>query len=169
MKKLLCVLLAAAMLAGFSVGAAAEVDPEDSSTWLELVLDQPVDLDFFGYTDSPYPAYMSFYRFTPVESSSYYFEILGPDSLRYRLVYVTTKDSISVWDDSVIYPVAGRIAYLEGGVEYFVVAQAINMMAGSTGTFQLVARKVALKWWQTLSPFLQFLLRWLAFGWIWMR
>jgi len=25
-----------------------------------------------------------------------------------------------------------------------------------------------LKWWQALSPFLQFLLRWVCFGWIWM-
>jgi len=175
MKKLLCVLLAVVMLAGlFGFGAGAAVDPNDYTTWPLLTLNQPVDLEFWGYAgggfddSGTYPAYMSFYRFIPAESGLYFFEIVGPDSLMLRLVYVTTTDFIGVWADDVL-PGAGTILDLEGGEEYLVVAQAIYRVPGSTGTFQVVARKVNTPWWQNLPPFLQFLLRWLAFGWIWMR
>jgi len=175
MKKLVCALLALVMMVGLCVGAGAAVDPQDPSTWPELVLNQPAEIEFWDYTEgdlngSPgYPVYMSFYRFTPAESGDYYFEIPGPDTLRFRFVYVIINGT-SVWDDSDIYNPAGKIARLEGGVEYIVVAQAINMVLESTGTFQVVARRVnALAWWQTLPPFLQFLLRWFAFGWLWMK
>jgi len=173
MKKLLCVVLAAVMLAGLGVGAGAEdIEPPDTSTWPVLVLNQPMTLEFYGYSegfDGPsYPAYMSLCRFIPAESGSYFFEILGPDTLGLRMVYVTTNDFISVWDDDIL-PGAGKVAQLEGRVEHLVVAQVVS---GSTGNFQVVARKYVpstLKWWQKLPSFLQFLLRWLCFGWIWMR
>jgi len=174
MKKLLCVLLALVMLAGLGVGAGA-IDYEDPTTWPLLILNRPVELDFFGYAEAgltddsdTYPAYMSFYRFIPAESGSYFFEILGP-SYSLRLVYVRNYDNTSIWDESNDFPGTGKVTYLEGGVVYLVVAQAINKISGSTDTFQIVARRVEQKWYQTLPSFLQFLLCWFAFGWIWMR
>lgn len=136
-------------------------------------MNQPMTLEFVDYTefedlfDEPtYPAYTGRYRFIPTESGSYFFDILGPDTF-YRVVFVTTSDFIGVWDiDSI--PSAGKVAYLEGDVEYFIMAYVVNV-SEVTGTYQLVARKVVPKWWQTLPSFLQFLLRWICFGWIWMR
>jgi len=171
----LCALLAAVMLAGLGVGAVAvEVELPDTSTWPNLVLDQPVTLEFIGYFEAglfdppteTYPTYEGRYRFTPAESGSYFFEILGPKTFS-PIVAVVTKDFTSVWDNDII-PVAGKVAQLEGGAEYLLLAHVLNMTE-ATGTFQVVARKVNMPWWQSLPPFLQFLLRWLAFGWIWMR
>jgi len=176
MKKMLGMLLALVMLAGLGVGAGAvDLEPPDTSTWPVLVLDQPMTLDFFGYTDGflyvsdtdASPVYMSHYRFIPPESGSYFFEILGSESLN-RGVFVSTNDFVTFWVVHNGFTIDGKAACMEGGVEYFVTACVI-LEPSSTGTFQVVARKYVAPWYQSLPSFLQFLLRWLAFGWIWMR
>jgi len=174
MKKILCLLLALVMLAGLGVGAGAA--PPDTSTWPVLALNQPVDLDYFGESEDSEgnmcPAYMSTYQFIPAESGWYFYEILGPASLGFSFVYVMTNEGTSEWDDADTLPLATQAVHMEGGGEYFVVAQAIGA-AGSTGVFQLAARKVdetvTLKCWQRLPCWLQWILRWVCFGWIWMK
>jgi hypothetical protein len=181
-KRLAAFLLGLCLTAALATPAGAlDLEPPDPSTWPELILNQPMTLDFFGYSEPLFAGegfdvpscsgYSGCYRFTPVESGTYFFEILGPQSpsayIIRRFIAVMVN---GVWNDFDINNMQTITVYLEGGDECFVVAQVADMTLGSTDTFQLVARKVdPLKWWQRLPPFLQFLLRWVCFGWIWMR
>ncbi|MCL1952850.1 MAG: hypothetical protein FWF60_08495 [Oscillospiraceae bacterium] len=111
---------------------------------------------------------MSAYRYYPAESGTYTFEILAPKSIHTYCLINVMVNGLNDWDDSDVFYGGTKTVCLEGGDECFVIAQAINRTIGSTDTFQLVVRKAVQKWWQTLPPWLQWILRWLCFGWIWM-
>ena len=171
MKKLTRVLLVLIMLLGLCVGVSAVVEPTDPTTWPVLVLDEPAELewdseagDYMGHIGIYYTGY---YRFVPVESGQYVFDVLNPNN-------------VQCFSQIIIIPFNGEeaftgirrvVVYLKEGNDYAVGAWDVTI--GQPGNvFQLVVQKYtpdpAPPWWASLPTFLQFLLRWFAFGWLWM-
>jgi len=281
MKKLMCVLLAVVMLAGLGVGAVAAIDPEDPTTWPEIVLDEPADMEW----DSEFVygtfanlifkgGYVGYYSFVPQDSGWYNLEVLGGQSFNNSQWLIEAAESadgrlipsfmfqlinmsnqlVQCYENLINGANVNSLSYLEKGKGYQVGAIAVRPFSGKPdipdGTIQALIKKadvtgsgnvqpinvtssvggyinifdifpvfpsypvlrvntvgdavdsrlvpkkagistlifydwdgnevgrctvtveepaLTLKWWQSLPTFLQFLLRWLAFGWFWMR
>ena len=155
MKKLCSILLAICMMAGL-IGlvsaAAVEVDPYDSSTWPELVLNQAMDFEM-GYDDIDGQVYYGWGIFRPVETGWYVFEILGPQKATFdfrlmRMIGPQGRRTGSEFrfmlcnnDYNLVNAIASDrciIAYLEIGTEYVASAQQTNFF---TETCQLLVKK----------------------------
>jgi len=174
MKKFLSVLLALGMLAGVFGLVAGALDRMDPSTWPVLVLDVPAALEWYDIEEVFSPSgktkfHVGYYRFIPAESGQYTFEIIGTSSepiLPRFLIWNLPEELMP----STFPKITPTTVYLDGGREYYIMAMEGAGYEQSAGAFQfLVTKTPPLKWWQKLPAFLQFLLRWFAFGWIWMR
>ena len=167
MKKFASVLLVLVMLLGLCVGALAAVDPEDPSTWPVIMLNQPEKLecveDGKGFLDGD-GEHTGYFRFAPWVSGIYVFEVISPNG-------VPEDPFIMVFTSTQIIASGTRISVYLDGLSVYHIGCAVKANEQPESVLQLLVQKqsaLTLNWWESLPSFLIFLLRWFAFGWLWM-
>lgn len=162
MKKLLGVLLAVCMLVGVGmVGVLA-----DGNKLHTLTLDTPQTV---SGDDSDFQAGWIDFRFRPLESGDYTIHVEGNfDSLKFFLGDTSMDEvSIEVFDG---LNGSWSVDYSMTAEKYF----RFVIACATSDTYTVTITEAGQtdpepKWWESLPSFLQILLRYIFFGWLWMN
>jgi len=170
MKKSLSIFLTLCMVLGIGlcglVGASAASISWPPAGAMEIFVDEPVSEDAAS-------TYL-YFVFKPAVTAKYTFEFTAVSISGERLlvtdITILDKNAVRYSATAVFYPDASRKVKIECSLE----ANKTYYYAVVTGSAAqsydcLVTRTGDASWWLSVPGWLQWILRWILFGWIWMK